>query len=256
MFKPNFDQPGKGIDPDAPKKEGLALFVDIIFREFWSLLFVNLLFLICCLPVVTAGASFAALNAVVVRMIRDKPTTSVFYDFFRFFKMNFLQSTGIYALQIAVVYLVMVNFRFYSITNPSMHTPLFFVVILLSFINLYLIPVAVSVQLNFKNVLRNSVFLSFIGGKVTILGGVFNLVVLGLSVWTMPYSFPFYFLGGMSWITFINCFITFKGIERHCLGIRLPEEEEKVEKPATHEEEMARLDKELEALHEELEGDE
>lgn len=253
MFRPNFDQPGKGIDPNAPKKEGFALFLDIIFREFWSLLLVNVLFLLCCIPVVTAGASFAALNAVIVRMIRDKPTTSVFNEFFRYFKMNFIQSTGIYALQIAVVYVVMVNFRFYSLTNPSMHTPLLFVVILLSFINLYLIPVAVSVELNFKNVLRNSVFLSFIGGKVTILGGVFQLVVLGISVWTMPYCFPFYFLGGMSWITLIHCFITFKAIQRHCLGIGLPEEEEKVEKPLTHAEEMERLEEELQALEEELE---
>ncbi len=62
--------------------------------------YLNVLWLICCLPVVTAGASTTALFYVAERMARDEEG-SIARDFFRSFRQNFRQATGIWLILLA-----------------------------------------------------------------------------------------------------------------------------------------------------------
>ena len=47
---------GPGIAKDAPAKTGLALLADVVARNWWELVQLNLLVLLCCLPLVTIPA--------------------------------------------------------------------------------------------------------------------------------------------------------------------------------------------------------
>jgi len=44
---------GRGISKDAPKKQGIALFAEILLREWWEMVKLNLLFVLASLPLVT-----------------------------------------------------------------------------------------------------------------------------------------------------------------------------------------------------------
>ena len=57
-----------------------------------NLVVVNVLWLLCCIPVITAGASTVAMHTVLLRHITGKDD-AVFKPFFRAFKENFLQAT-------------------------------------------------------------------------------------------------------------------------------------------------------------------
>lgn len=60
-----------------------------------DLLFANLLWLVCCLPIVTAGASTLGLFTVVNKMAAKEDYT-VHTDFFKAFKRDFKQSTALW----------------------------------------------------------------------------------------------------------------------------------------------------------------
>lgn len=245
-----FDQLGKGIAPNTPKKEGISLFFDILYREFWSMAWLNVYFILFSLPIFTFGASYAALCSVLVRMIRDKPVDP-YQEFKTAFKKNFKGSTSLFCFQIVIVFLLMMNYFFYEQVNPSMHILLGIVTLFLSMANLYLIPILVSVDLPLKNVLSNSVLLSFLSIKSTFVGVLFHFILTALTIWYLPYSFTYYIFFGAVFSTFIICFLTYPAIVKYCYPKdpqEVEEEEAKVVKAETHEEEMARLDAELDAL--------
>ena len=50
IFMRNYNKPGKGVDPLAPKSEGATLFFEIFFRKFWKFIQVNLLYCIALIP--------------------------------------------------------------------------------------------------------------------------------------------------------------------------------------------------------------
>ena len=60
MFRPSYLKEGPGIAKDAPEKTGAAWVGETLAREFWQLVKLNVLFLLCCLPVVTFGAARSA----------------------------------------------------------------------------------------------------------------------------------------------------------------------------------------------------
>lgn len=66
-----------------------------------NLVLLNVLFVVCSLPVVTLGASLTALNYVVLQMIRQEDSYIV-RGFFRGFKQNFRQATAIWLFLLAV----------------------------------------------------------------------------------------------------------------------------------------------------------
>ena len=80
MFRPSYLKEGPGIAKDAPEKTGTAWVGETLAREFWQLVKLNVLFLLCCLPVVTFGAARAAMARCTVNMARDVPN-DVWTDF-------------------------------------------------------------------------------------------------------------------------------------------------------------------------------
>lgn len=62
-----------------------------------DLIILNILTWICCVPIVTIGASFTALHYVCLKMVRDEDCYIV-KDYFKSFKENLKQSTAIWLI--------------------------------------------------------------------------------------------------------------------------------------------------------------
>ena len=67
FFNKDYATPGPGVDPDAPEKTGAARLGEILSLECVSLLKLNLLFLLSCVPVVTVPPAIFAMVHVVDR---------------------------------------------------------------------------------------------------------------------------------------------------------------------------------------------
>lgn len=73
-----------------------------------DLCMLNLLCIICCIPIVTAGASLTALYYVTMKMVRNEEAY-IFRSFFRSFKQNFKQATVINIIMLAVAALLYID---------------------------------------------------------------------------------------------------------------------------------------------------
>ena len=69
--------------------------------KFWDVLVVNLLWIICSIPIVTIGASTTAMYYVTLRLVRDEDGYTI-RSFFKSFKDNFKQATAIWLIFLAV----------------------------------------------------------------------------------------------------------------------------------------------------------
>ena len=86
---------------------------DRIFGFLGQLIALNLLWIVCSLPIITAGASTTALYYCTLKLHKDGDIR-VFHDFFKSFKQNFKQSTLIWILMAAVGATLGVNRSFFQ----------------------------------------------------------------------------------------------------------------------------------------------
>ena len=73
-----------------------------------DLCMLNLLCIICCIPIVTAGASLTALYYVTMKMVRNEEAY-IFRSFFRSFKQNFKQATVINIIMLVAAALLYID---------------------------------------------------------------------------------------------------------------------------------------------------
>jgi len=85
---------GPGIAKDAPAKTGFALLADVVARNWWELVQLNLLVLLCCLPLVTIPAALVAAARICVLMLEDRPTY-LGRDFFEAFRQRLWKATAV-----------------------------------------------------------------------------------------------------------------------------------------------------------------
>jgi uncharacterized membrane protein YesL len=95
---------GPGIAKDAPPKQGLALFADVIGRNWWELVQLNLLVVLFSLPLVTIPAASVAATRICVLMLEDKPLY-LGRDFVEAFRKQFWRATALGIVVAAAVVL-------------------------------------------------------------------------------------------------------------------------------------------------------
>lgn len=83
-------------------------FIKWVNRMGW-LVILNILWLICCLPVVTIGASTAAMYRIAMGLAQKRDDVNVVGDFFRAFRANFKQGTLAWLILLIPTLLIVLN---------------------------------------------------------------------------------------------------------------------------------------------------
>ena len=81
------------LDPDNPVMQFITKIVYSVY--------LNILWFICCIPIITAGASTTALFYVTLKMVKNEEG-NITSQFFRAFKQNFAFSTKVWAIMLAL----------------------------------------------------------------------------------------------------------------------------------------------------------
>lgn len=84
----------KGVNRDAPKKKGIALFLEIFIREFWQIIKLNAVFVLFCLPIITIPAAIAAMSRITYLMVEDEPRF-LFFEFRSTVKQELWRALGV-----------------------------------------------------------------------------------------------------------------------------------------------------------------
>lgn len=78
--------------------------------KFADLIWLNILFLVCSVPVITIGTSYTAMHAVLLKIYRDKES-SISKDFFHAFRENMRQSTILWIIYLVVGIFLIIDFK-------------------------------------------------------------------------------------------------------------------------------------------------
>lgn len=166
----------------------------------YDLLILNLLWVLCSIPLVTIGASTTALFFVSGRMIRGEEVRPV-NDFFRSFKENFKQSTLVWIILVGAYSVVLVDIYFFSgydVSWASIITVLQFPILaVLIIMTIFIFPILS----RFDTPIGQLFKISFILGVryfLRCLVCIGFIVIAGLLVMVVPALALFFLVSGLS----------------------------------------------------------
>lgn len=166
------------------------------FAMLTNLVCLNILWLVCCIPVFTAGAATAALYHTVF-LYHNKEDDAVLRPFFRAFRTNFKQSTLLFLPLFAALLLVV--FDLVYLASYGKGTAVLFllilVILLLMGMLIHLFPLIARFDMNAKALLRTAFSLT----ALHLLGTLTVITLLALPVILLLF-FPDWFLRfGVVW---------------------------------------------------------
>lgn len=206
----------KFFNLDSPLMVGLTKLADLMI--------VNILALICCIPIVTIGASMTAMHYVCLKIARNEENY-IMKMFFKSFKENFKQATIIWLIELAIIAVFVADF--WILNKAPENFPDWFRTALIAFtllviaLSLYVFPLLAKFDNSVKATIKNSALVSLM---------IWPKTILSLITWIIPFAILYYvpqilpvdFVLGLSGPAFLMALLynkTFKKLE--------PETEEK-----------------------------
>ena len=188
----------KFLSIDSPLMQGLSKIAD--------LLILNLLTLICCLPIITVGPALTALNYMTLKMVRNEDTYIV-KGFFKSFKENFIQSTLVWLLFLVMGLLLAGDYIILS-GSETQYSGVMLVLIMVAAIFeictfLYAFPVLAKFQNTIKRTLKNAFLISIMQFPKTIVMIIIYLiplVIFFISFQLIPFVI-FFGLSVPAWVS-------------------------------------------------------
>ena len=201
---------GKLFDLESPLFSFLNKFADLIY--------LNILTMICCIPIITIGASMTALNYVVLKMVRNEEGY-ITRAFFRSFKQNFKQATLIWLVLLVIVGILAGDafiLNYSTVAFPSwFRTALAVVAFIMIFATMHVFPVLAKFENSIKHTFKNPLFMGILSLPKTILMMVCWAVPAVILIFFFR-AFPIVFVLGISGPAFVCALLynkTFKRFE-------------------------------------------
>lgn len=211
------------FDVDGPLMRFLGKVADLMW--------LNVLTMICCIPIVTIGASVTALHYMCLKIVRDEESY-ITKAYFKSFKENFRQSTIMWLMMLAVA--AFLGMDFYIIMETGVEFPYVFKLIILAiavmvaFTAVMVFPVQAKFANPIKYTIKNAFALSVLQFPKTFLMLVLLFVPM-LMCYVAMQLFPIIFLFGFSLPAYLSACLynkTFLSMEKQILeGTEQPEGE-------------------------------
>ena len=138
------------------RKNKLASSLGAFLRVLCDLMVLNVLWLICCIPVITVGPATSALCCVSLKLARGEPTTTI-RTFFEAMKQNFVQALLLGLIGLAGLAVAVVDWLFALSQQGSLRTLYFVVGVIVSAVVLAYWAWVFALNAGFENSLRGTI---------------------------------------------------------------------------------------------------
>lgn len=188
----------KFFNLDSPFMQGLSKMADLMW--------LNILTLICCLPIVTIGASMTAMNYMALKIVRDEECY-ITKGFFKSFKQNFKQATIIWLIMLVAICVLAGDFYIMKYSEVDFGKPLQIIIIIIAvlftFMATFVFPCLAKFDNTIRMTVKNAFFMSIMQFPKTILMIILYVIPPVLFV-LVPRVIPFVIMFGISgpaWIS-------------------------------------------------------
>ena len=167
-----------------------------------DIIMLNILWLVCCIPIITIGPSTTALYYVMLKRVRDEEG-NIFQQFFRSFKLNFRQGAIVGIIMTVCGFLFLFDVMFYREAKGTVSDLFWFVSMMIFFVYLMVTIYIFPLIAKFENTVKNFFMFSFVMavrhfGKTLIMA----LVTAGM-IFLMYFVYPpliFMFMGIIAYV--------------------------------------------------------
>ena len=191
------------------------------FSRIFDIVILNFTFIICCIPIITIGASLSVMYSITLKIVRNEES-HIIRGFLKAFKQNFKQGTVIGMIAIIITFFITVDLRIIGIIGDDKFKVLqvlcYVLAIWAYIIFLYAFPLLAKFKNTTKEVFKNSFILSVINLKWTILLILLNIpfvLMLFYSGLSMFLLFTILIICGFSGLALIQSFIFGKVFEKY-----------------------------------------
>ncbi len=191
------------------------------FSTVSELVILNLLWLLCCMPVVTIGASTTALYTVLIRMVK-KEDSYIVKGFFSSFRKNFRQATLIWLILLAVLGILYFDFYFSSHAPIEgaqiLFIPFAAITAVLVLVTIYVFPIQAVFQNTVWKTLKNSLYMALAYLPLSVLAFVISMgpaAIMYLSADKWGTALFFNCVIGFAFFAWANCHIFIKIFRRY-----------------------------------------
>ncbi len=185
-----------------------------------DMMILNLIFILCCLPIVTIGAAVTALCYVMLKM-RDQEEGYITKSFFRSFKENFRQSTVIWLVMAVFAGILGLDFYLVNGVEGTLGTLMRLAVYLGTLIWLMIFVYVFPLQSRFYNTvfrtMKNALLLSLAQLPRTFCMIAVLVGAVLLTFWngyTIAYGLLVWLLCGFSFLAWVNSLLLHKPIKK------------------------------------------
>lgn len=210
-----------------------------------NLMILNLITILCCIPVVTAGAAITALYYVTLKMARGEDPY-IIRNYFKAFVQNFKQSTIVWLVLLVIGAALFLDWKILDSMELSetlgrtVHGVLIAIIVIVIDVAIYVFPVISRFENKITATVKNALLMSIVGLPRTVLILLIHLLPVVLILAT-KHAEPILLLLGFSTVAYLSStqFVkVFKPFEPEAEP--MPAEDEYVPLPFMVEEEEAR----------------
>ncbi len=176
----------------------------------------NILWMICSIPLFTIGASTTALYTVMLKIVKNEEGYIV-KGFFRAFKDNFKKGTIIWLIMSGIGIVLGFDVRLVFVMEPPIRTVFQGIFTILGFIwvcaVIYVFPLTARYENTIKNTLKNALLLSVAKLPYTILMVVVTagpVILTLLNTRTLLIGITLWLVAGVSLVAWVNSFMLHK----------------------------------------------
>ena len=177
--------------------------------KIFDMVCLNILWLICSIPIITMGASTAAMYSVMLKMVKNEEGY-IFRGFFKAFKDNFKQSTIMWLIILLLTVVWWVDFNFAGSIGGTGGFVLSVIFILLGVVllsvTIYVFPLTARYVNTIRNTFKNALILTIAKLPYTFLMIAVLIAAVVFSFWTVQtlmIALPLWMLIGVSLIVWI-----------------------------------------------------
>ena len=177
---------------DSPLMQALNKLAD--------LLWLNVLTMLCCIPIITVGPSLTAMHYMALKIARNEEGY-ITRGFFKSFKENFRQGVVIWLIQLFVILVLAGDFIIMTYSglefNQFLHVILLAIAIMVFFISMFLYPVLAKFENTVFRTIRNALFVGVLQFPKTVLMMIMTVLPV-LMFFMFQQLIPVVFLFGLS----------------------------------------------------------
>lgn len=213
----------KWLSIDSPLMQTLSKIADLMW--------LNILTIFCCMPIITIGASLTAMNYMTLKIVRDEETY-ITKGFFKSFLQNFRQATIIWLGLLIIAAILGVDYFLVMDMTNTLGTVVGLAVgaaaVLVALIALYAFPVLAKFDNTTWQTVKNAFVMSLMQFPKTLV--IFFTYAVSFCILFFAFEwFPLFLFVGISgpgWVTAKMCNKLFAKLEEQIAAAQGPKEEE------------------------------